>query len=204
MLFIIGGAARAGKTLLARRICNLSDVAYVSTDELIVHLSVTTPELGLNIRDPAGRRSAILWPVVRPIVTQAACAHADFLLEGDALMPAHVTEIDSVSPDMVRACFIGYAEADPYAKLREIRRYAAGREDWTHELDDIALLRLIVELRDFSGHLRRECLARGIAYFDGSSNFCSALRDAERFLKSPLGSADDSLRHPAQSSLRLP
>ena len=189
MLYILGGAARAGKTILARRICSGRDVTHFSIDKLIAGLAVTSPEMGLNTRDPARKRAEILWPVLRSIASQAARGGKDFLLEGDALLPGHVAELSSERSDAVKVCFIGYAHADPDAKLRAIRHYAAGREDWTHELDDAALLKLIGELCDFSEFLHCECRRHGIAYFDGSARFSRALRDAEAYLQLPVNSS---------------
>ncbi|HUY26733.1 MAG TPA: hypothetical protein VMV27_04885 [Candidatus Binataceae bacterium] len=204
MLYIVGGAARAGKTILARRFCGGRGVTHFSIDKLITDLASARPELGLRIRDSARRRAQIIWPALRPIAIEASRADKEFLIEGDALLPSRVAEFAAGRDRAVRACFIGYAHADAEAKLRSIRHYAAGRDDWTHELDDAALLRLIGELRGFSGYLRRECRRHGVAYFDASDRFVGALQDAERYLQSPISSAHELAPQPDQSSLRLP
>jgi hypothetical protein len=204
MLYLIGGAARAGKTILARRICRGGRVTHFSIDKLIAGLAATAPELGLKIRDPARKRAEILWPVLRLIAGQASRAGEDFLLEGDALLPGRVAEFISSRSLAAKACFIGYAHANPKAKLRAIRRYAADRNDWTHKLDDAALLKLIGELRDFSESLRGECRLHGVPYFDASDRFASRLHDAEAYFQLPPGSAKRPALRCAQSSLRLP
>ncbi len=204
MLFLIGGAARAGKTILARRICAGRGAAHISIDTVIARLATTMPELGLEIRDPARKRAEIVWPVLRAIAENSSRASTEFLLEGDALLPSQAASVIQARPGAVKACFIGYAHANPETKLREIRRYAAGRDDWTHELGDAALLKLIGELRTFSGYLRSECGRHGVAYFDASDRFAIALQDAESYLQLPGSSARQPAPQPAQSSLRFP
>ncbi|MHB8384323.1 MAG: hypothetical protein ACYDC3_18510 [Candidatus Binataceae bacterium] len=204
MLYLIGGAARAGKTILARQICAGQAAAHISIDKVIAGLVTTMPELGLEIRDPARTRAEIVWPVLRVIAAKAALASRKFLLEGDALLPSQVAGLIQARPGAVKACFIGYALANPETKLYEIRRYAAGRDDWTHELDDSALLELIETLRIFSEYLRSECREHGVAYFDASDRFAAALQDAEVYIHLPSMSARQPAPQPAQSSLRFP
>jgi len=128
----------------------------------------------------------------------------ELLMEGDVLLPKHVMEVGHGSHTGIKACFIGYADVEPAKKLRAIRHYAAGRTDWTHELDDVCLLNLIGELRTFSEYLRHECCHYKVPYFDGSRCFASALRDAQSYLQS--GAWLDHVHAPQslQSSLSLP
>jgi len=86
----------------------------------------------------------------------------------------------------IKACFIGYAEVDPVRKLHAIRKHASEVADWTEELDDASLLNLIGELRAFSEYLRRECSHYKIPYFDGSTYFASAIREAKTYLQSAM------------------
>jgi hypothetical protein len=87
----------------------------------------------------------------------------------------------------IKACFIGYADVEPEKNLREIREHAACGADWTGELDDVRLLNLIGDLRAFSEYLRRECCHFKIPYFDGSTCFAGAVRDAKTYLQSGVG-----------------
>jgi hypothetical protein len=204
MLYIIGGAPRSGKSVLAQRMLAEHGLPYFSIDTLIAALAGTQPELGLRVSDPPMKRIEIIWPTLRKIARDASHSGDEFLLEGDALLPKQVMEFADDSHAGVKACFIGYADVDPTRKLRAIRHYAAGRTDWTDELDDARLLHLIGEFRAFSEYLRSECCHYKIPYFDGSACFASALRDAETYLHS---GAEPARPHPSrsfQSSLRLP
>ncbi|HEY6420413.1 MAG TPA: hypothetical protein VIX59_15570 [Candidatus Binataceae bacterium] len=134
--------------------------------------------------DPALKRTEVIWPILRQLISDAAHSGDELLLEGDVLLPKHLMEFGHGSHTGIKACFIGYADVDPAKKLHAIRQYATGRTDWTDELDDVRLLNLIGDLRTFSEYLRHECCHYKIPYFDGSRCFASALRNAEAYLQS--------------------
>ena len=184
MLYIIGGAPRSGKTILAERMLAEHELPYFSIDTLIASLANAQPELGLRVSDPPIKRMEVIWPTLRKLASDVSQNEAKFLLEGDVLLPMHVMEFGNGCDTGIMASFIGYAEVDPAKKLGEIRRYAAGRADWTDEVDDVHLLKLISEFRTFSEYLRSECRHYKIPYFDGSRSFSSALRDAQSYLHS--------------------
>jgi 2-phosphoglycerate kinase len=184
MLYMIGGAPRSGKTTLARRMLAEHGVPYFSIDTLIASLASERPELGMRVSDPALKRVEIVWPTIRKVVNDVLHSGDDLLLEGDVLLPKHLIEFGHEPQARIKACFIGYADADPVTKLRAIREHAAGGIDWTEELDDDRLLNLIGELRAFSEYLRRECRHYKIPYFDGSTCFTSAIREAKTYLHS--------------------
>jgi hypothetical protein len=184
MLYMVGGAPRCGKTILARRMLAEHGLSCVSIDALIANLVREEPALGLRVSDPAPKRIEVMWPILRKIAGDAARNGDEFLLEGDVLLPEHAMELGHGAHTGIKACFIGYADVDPAKKLLAIRQYAEGRPDWTHELDDSRLLNLIGEFRAFSEYLRHECCHYKIPYFDGSRCFAAALRDSKAFLKS--------------------
>jgi len=204
MLYMIGGAPRSGKTTLARRMLAEHGVPYFSIDTLIASLASAQPELGMRVSDPALKRMEIVWPTIRKVASDVMQSGDDLLLEGDVLLPKHLIEFGHSTNTGIKACFIGYADVDPVKKLRAIREHAAGGIDWTEELDDARLFNLIGELRTFSEYLRRECCHYKIPYFDGSTCFASAIRDAKAYLHSAAQLEHLHAPPPRQSSLRLP
>ena len=138
----------------------------------------------MRVSDPALKRMEIVWPTIRKVASDVVQSGDDLLLEGDVLLPKHLIEFGHSTHAGIKACFIGYADVDPVKKLRAIREHAADGIDWTEELDDARLLDLIGELRTFSEYLRRECCHYKIPYFDGSTCFASAIREAKTYLHS--------------------
>lgn len=204
MLFMIGGAPRSGKTILAQRMLADYGLPYFPVDALIASLASAEPALGLRVSDPALKRTEVIWPILRKLISDASHSGDELVLEGDVLLPKHVMEFGQGSHPGIKACFIGYADVDPAKKLRAIRQYAAGRTDWTHEIDDVRLLNLIGELRTFSEYLRYECCHYKIPYFDGSRCFARALHDAEAYLQPSARLDHPHAQQVLQSSLSLP
>ena len=204
MLYMVGGAPRSGKTTLARRMLAEHDLPYFSIDALIASLVTLEPQLGMQVSDPALKRMEVVWPTIRKVASDVLRSGDDLLLEGDVLLPKHLMEFGDGAHLGIKACFIGYADVDPTKKLRAIREHAAVGADWTEELDDARLLKLIGEFRTFSEYLRSECCHYKIPYFDGSTHFASAIRDAKAYLHS--GAWPDRPHAPPQlqSSFRLP
>ncbi len=184
MLYMIGAAPRSGKTTLARRMFAEYGVPYFSIDTLIASLASASPELGMRVSDPALKRVEIVWPTIRKVASDVVQSSDDLLLEGDVLLPKHLIEFGHSTHAGIKACFIGYVDVHPVKKLRAIREHAADGTDWTEELDDARLLDLIGELRTFSEYLRRECCHYKIPYFDGSTCFAGAIREAKTYLHS--------------------
>lgn len=182
MLHIIGGAPRAGKSILAQRILAERSLAYFPTDYLMMGIARAMPQSGLQLRDAAPVRAKIMWPMLREIASTIVENGDDYLLEGDVLMPTHVVELRERFDSAIKPCFMGYASIDPSVKVRDIRQFAAGKSDWTNQCDDAHLLRLVLELREFSRVLRDDCRKLGLAYFDGSRSFAGAVAEAATYL----------------------
>jgi hypothetical protein len=184
VLYLIGGAPRAGKSILARRMLEQHKVAYFPTDLLMMGLTKAMPHLSLEPNDSPSTRAPIMWPILRGMAVTVLEDGVDYLIEGDVLMPAHVIELRERFGAAVHACFLGYATVDSVAKLHNIRRHGAGKQDWTNDCDDTHLLRIIEEFKSLSEHLRIECSASGLAYFDGSGDLFAAIDQAVVYLRS--------------------
>lgn len=183
VLYIVGGAPRAGKSILAQRMLEEHKVAYFPTDILMMGLARAMPELGLNPSDPACIRAPIMWPILRAMATTFLENRQDYLLEGDVLLPSHVVELRARFGAAVKSCFIGYETADSPAKVGDIRRHAEGKQDWTNECDDAHLLRIVDEFKSLSAQLRIECAQFELAYFDGSADLFAAIEKAAAYLR---------------------
>jgi hypothetical protein len=184
VLYIVGGAPRAGKSILAQRMLKECKVAYFPTDILMSGLVKAMPELGLRPNDSPRTRAPIMWPILQGMANAILENGEDYLLEGDVLMPAHVVELQERFGSAVRSCFMGYGSVDSIAKVRDIRRHAARRTDWSNECDDSHLLRIVGEFKALSEELRGECAEHDLAYFDGSTDLFDAIAQAAVYLRS--------------------
>ena len=61
-------------------------------------------------------------------------------------------------------------------KLKEIKEFGGHPNDWLEESSDEEILRLVDEMIDYSGYLKRECARLGVPYFDQSESFTDTVQ----------------------------
>jgi hypothetical protein len=182
VLYLLGGASRAGKSTLARRLLDTRRVPYFSLDFLTMAFANGWPEFGFDPDASAVTSGEKLWPIVRAMavnVIEEAATHPSYLIEGDVLLPVHTAELIDAYPGAVTACYIGYTNIDPQVKLADVRRMEG---DWMASYADEAILGFIAQAVDFSRYLADECTRYHLPYFDGSGRFAAAIDDAYDFL----------------------
>ncbi|MFH1085016.1 MAG: hypothetical protein V1772_04560 [Chloroflexota bacterium] len=179
MLYLIGGAARAGKTLLARRLLAERGVPCFCADYLVSGLQEGVPELGILGESPNRERAPRLWPILAPLLRNIIEVEPAYTVESDVLWPRGVAALRDENPDAVRACFIGYAGIAPAAKVAQMRRYGGGVNDWVQHHDDAYALALAQVMIAWSAFLRDECAALGLEYVDVSIGFEDGLAQAK-------------------------
>jgi hypothetical protein len=183
MLYIVGGAARAGKSAVARRFLAETGVPYFPLDCLMMGFAKGFPEHGVGPEDDELHVAELLWPVVKGIATTFVEEEIDYLIEGAQLHPRHVGELCEALPGDVRACFLGFAEVDTMTKLRQIRRFGGGEDDWLRHYDDQHVIREIERLKALSERLRAECSSYEIRYLEVSTDLEETVDRVVQYLK---------------------
>lgn len=179
---MIGGPARCGKSLLARRLLRQREAPYFCADYLTSGLAAGVPDLGVAHELPCQARGELIWPVLVGVLRNLVEVEPEYVVEGDALLPARVAELQAEYEGQVRACFLGYPRAVAAARIASIRAHPSPVNDWVRGLSEDLLNDLVVEMLDFSRHLEAECQRLGIPFFDGSVDFDLALQQAETYL----------------------
>lgn len=108
MLYLVGGASRAGKSTLARRLLLEKQVPYFPIDALMMGFANGWPQFGLDPDTSNFVRGEKLWPILRAMavnIIEEAATHPSYLLEGDELLPGHVAELSHEYEGQIRACF---------------------------------------------------------------------------------------------------
>jgi|GEM_PF-236754 len=177
-LYLIGGAARAGKTLLTHRLFRAHNIPYFCVDYIVSALDQGAPELGIDAESPNVIRAAKLWPRIVPMLRNIVEVEPAYTVEGDALLPRGVRSLMDPYPGQVRACFLGFANATPQQKLHDIRAHVGAVNDWIQDYDDDYILTLMAEMIDFSRYVREECQTWGLPYVDVSRDFAAGLERA--------------------------
>lgn len=170
MLYVIGGASRSGKTLLARRAVAEKQIPYFPLDALFGALVHGLPELGVRYEDSPMERAIKMWPMAKHFFNFFFKEELGYLIEGDSLFPSQINEL-IVEQKPIKCCFLGYAELTKDEKLTLVRKHHRGDIDWTKGISDEEMLPMIDEMIQFSKYLKEECAKYGIKYFDVSHDF---------------------------------
>lgn len=170
MLYILGGAARCGKSTVSRKLLEEKRVPYLPVDIFITPLRKGAPELGIIHEMPTMEKAEKLWKFIKPLAEHLLKREPNYLLEGDGLLPKHVSELISENPGKVIACFTGYPKINTKVKFNLIRKYEE-EGDWTSYLSEQKLTEAVESSKKLSIYLYEECGRYNIPFFDGSEDF---------------------------------
>ncbi len=171
MLYRLGGAARSGKSIIARRILAEKSIPFFCLDHLAIGVARTFPQLEIDLDGDDASVGEQIWPLVRSMAAVTIKDRIDYLLEGALLQPKHANELISEFPTLVRACFVGYAEAEMGEKFEQVKRYGGGPDDWMKQFDDSTIRNELERLKMVSEALQEECRKYQLRYFETSMDF---------------------------------
>jgi hypothetical protein len=174
MLLFIGGAARSGKGILARRLVRDAQIPYLSLDVLKMGLTRGVPEYAIDPNAGGPAVAQRMWPLVYEMSQSLLRDQVDYVFEGE-LLPQHVAALRAAYPAAVAGCFLGYRQIAPEQKLGAIRTHAGHPNDWPQEYTDADLLPIIRREIAFSGYLHAECARCGLPYFDTAQEFAPTI-----------------------------
>jgi len=184
MLYLLGGAPRTGKSIIARKFVAEKQIPFFSIDALTTILEESLPNLGIKHGQPFISKAENLWPALKSLLVHLIEEEPDYLIEGDAFLPKHIPELEKKYKNEVKVCFTGFTKISPQDKLREIRKFSGYKDDWTKGRSDERMLKAIKSMIEFSQYLKKESKKFNIKYFEISDNFQKNLDIVFEYLSS--------------------
>lgn len=175
MIYLIGGAPRAGKTRLAQLLLERRGATFVPTDALAMALGEAAPELGISLATEAADRSVRSQGLVEALTSSLRCVVREGTIEGELLRPEHVASLVARHAD-IRASFL----VRPRLTVADL---ADERGTWVAETPADALPGLRDMLVATSLDLQARCGEVGVTVFEGPS--AEALETALAWLTRP-------------------
>ncbi len=177
MLYLIGGAPRCGKTLLAQRVASALGAGWCSTDTVRDVVAMLSPDFasagGAGV--PPESEADLFFPYFERTAESCSYLAEDYVVEGVGFLPRHV---EALAPWVERrVVFVGMVKPRLDAILAH-----EGRNRWHRQLSPETLADLPAWIADWSHTLREECAVASVPYVDLSSDFDAGQRDAERLL----------------------
>jgi 2-phosphoglycerate kinase len=196
MLYLVGGASRAGKSTLAERMRTRHGVPWFALDALKMGLFLGAPDLGVHPEHDDLETADLMWPILRPMLENLIFDGRDYLVEGVNLRPQTVAAFQSETEAPIAAVFLGYPEINLDAKRRQVADGAGQYNDWLNRMGEAYISEYLEESRRFSRHLHDECARLGLPFVDTSADLEGALVEAEARLVAPAFSLAGRSRPP--------
>ena len=123
ILYLVGGAPRVGKSVLAQRLLETEGIPWLPTDAVRTVLRRVLPELDAADQDPvdAAQLAKYMYPHIEQVAGVCAEEAERFLIEGFELSPWYRGRLEAaLDGTRVRACFLGHStfSADDLAAYR--------------------------------------------------------------------------------------
>lgn len=184
MLYVVGGASRSGKTLLARRLLEEEKVPWFSLDALRVGLTKGLPTSHFDLDRDDLEEARHLWPIVSEMLDSLLFYDVPYLVEGSCLRPPDVAELMSRRRDKeIRAVFLGFPGMTPEQKLADVANNRVGGNDWLTPLPDAeTVIHVERGIRD-SQTLRQQAAESQLPFIDTGADFAISLDRAIALLR---------------------
>ena len=182
MLYLISGASRSGKTMIAEKILNQKNLPYMSLDWLVMGFTNGMPECGIHdmlFPDDIAKK---LWSFVKSMCESMLWSDADCVIEGEAILPELVSELLTKYPDKIKICFLGYTDIDADEKARSIKEFSTGKTDWLNKKPDAYIYDHIQNMVRHSRRIKAGCGQYNMRYFDTSEDFTGTIDKAVEYL----------------------
>ena len=192
MIYLIGGAPRVGKSIIAKQFAESIKGRFVSTDELedtdnqqpsVIFYSDSKK----NILTPSQRIESVkneaeqIISDIESIISKSINKPQNTVIEGVHLFPAYVDKfVKKFGKDKIKVIFIGSTNIDLILKGM-IRNTSSN--NWLKEFNQEVLRQIALFTKAFSDYLYHECKKYNFTYKERSNDFQKDIRDMIKELK---------------------
>ena len=181
MRYFVGGALRAGKTILGHQIASNLRIGRISTDLLLTLLGMTNVA-GIKTEwnaTPEALTANAEWffPYLERFVWGVNSMAEHYVIEGVDFLPAQVARL--ASQYQVRAVFLGRSSMTP-----EDVEHFPGRSRGYSGLPEAKRRQIAQDIPPWSEFIRQQAEQFGYPYVDTVSDFHQRLQEAEALLTS--------------------
>lgn len=178
MIYLVGGAPRAGKSILGQQVAANLNTSWISTDLLVDLLRVNDPTLKAEWNaSPEAIKATAEWffPYLQRFVWGASSLAENYLIEGVDFLPAQVKQL--AAQHQIRAVFLGCS----LMTLEHFDQYP-GRSRGYSGLPEELRRQFARDVPIWSELIRQECENFGYPYIDTGNDFHKQVAQAEFIL----------------------
>jgi hypothetical protein len=175
MIYLVGGAPRTGKTILAQQVAARLRVGWVATD--VLRSLLKDEEAAGWDASPEAISATAEWffPHLKRFIWGISSLADDYLIEGVHLLPKQAAALSS--QHQVRSVFLGRSRLN-LAQFDEFPGRSRGYGSLPLEIRQ----QIVQDVPQWSEFVAREARAFKFRYVDTSDDFVSRVKEAEVFL----------------------
>lgn len=179
MIYLIGGAPRAGKSILCQRVSAKLKVGWISTDLLVELLRVKREE-GVKTEWNAAPEAIIedaqwFYPYLERFIWGVSSLAENYVIEGVGFLPAQVLQLSAQY--QIHSVFLGCSQMT----LETFDQFP-GRSRGYSGLPEEMRRQIVRDVPLWSVFIRQETERFSLPYFDMSGDFMQCLKEAETLL----------------------
>lgn len=182
MLYIISGASRSGKTLLAKKIFAEQGINYLSLDWLVMGFTNGLPTLGIHHMLFPHEIAEKSWGFFKAMLESMLYIEEHCVIEGEAILPELIVELREQYPDQLKICFVGYTDITIEEKVKNIKKYGGGKTDWLIDKSDEYIRDHVNNMIAHSKKIQQSCQENNILYFDTSKDFMETIEETKQYM----------------------
>lgn len=182
MLYIISGASRSGKTLIATKLLAKKGLTYLSLDWLVMGFTNGIPEYGIHDKMMPNEIAERAWPFLKAMMESMVYVGTDCIIEGEALLPELMATFQKQYPNELKICFMGYTTIPVQEKVKELKAFRQAENDWLLENSEDYIADHVQNMIGFSKRIEKSCREHSIPYIDTSLDFNKAVDDTILYL----------------------
>jgi len=182
MLYVISGASRSGKTIIAKKVSAQKGIPYLSIDWIMMGFTNGIPEYGIHDKLFPDEIAKRLWGFLKAMFESMIYIETDCVIEGEAILPELIIELLKEYPDKLTICFLGYTDVNIDKKSKEISDFSNEKNDWLVGKSDAYIIDHVKNMIAHSRIIKKSCNENNIRYFDTSEEFLDTLEDAIKYL----------------------
>ena len=179
MIYIIGGAPRVGKSILAQQVASRQKIGWISTDLLMEVLRAKDVDGTKSEWDasPDAITAAAEWffPCLERFIWGVNSQAGDYVIEGVDFLPKQVTQLSTKYN--IRSVFLGCAQMT-FERFDQYPGHSPGYASLPEELRR----QFAKDIPTWSEFIRQEAGRFDQPYIDMSDRFHSRLNEAEQLL----------------------
>jgi hypothetical protein len=181
MIYLIGGAPRAGKSILCQQVSSRLKIGWISTD-LIMELLRLKDEEGIKKEWNASLEAITadaewFFPYLERFIWGISSMAEDYAIEGVDFLPAQIAPLSTKY--VIRAVFLGHSSI-----TLDVFDQFPGRSPGYSYLPEEMRRRIVQDIPLWSEFIRREAERSGVPYVDMAGDFPRGLHEAEVLLTS--------------------